>query len=66
MNHPMTASIIFVQLEEGSEVVAYVAYGPSGDKQKTVRVELQLGTMSDATDMQMWMQMCAASVCDEL
>jgi len=66
MKYPMTASVILVQLDENDPVTAYVAFGPNGDKSKTTRVELKLGTLSDATDPLMWMQMAAASVCDGL
>ena len=66
MQFPMTASVILVQLDAKDSVTAYVAYGPNGDKSKTTRVELKLGDMSDASDAEMWMQMCAAVVCDSL
>lgn len=66
MQFPMNASIILVQLDSSDSVTAYVAYGPNGHKSKTTRVELKIGTMSDASDPEMWMQMCAASVCDAL
>lgn len=66
MKYPITASVILVQLDADSDAVAYVAYGPEGDKAKQVRVELRLGTMSDASDLEMWMQMAAARVCDGL
>lgn len=66
MQYPISASVIFVQMADNDEVSAYVAYGPAGNLQKTVRVELKLGTLSDATDVLMWMQMAAASLCDGL
>lgn len=66
MNYPLTASIIFVQLDADSDAIAYVAYDRKGDAGFTVRKELKLGTLSDASDMQMWMQMAAASVCDNV
>lgn len=66
MKHPITASIILVQLDEDDSVTAYVAYEMGPEKDQRVRLELRLGTMEDATDMQMWMQMVSASVCDAL
>jgi len=66
MRYPITASIILVQLDPEHEAVAYVAYGPEGEKAKQTRVELKLTNMGDATDLDMWMQMAAARVCDGL
>lgn len=66
MKYPITASIILVQLDADSEVHAYVAYDAKDGKTTAVRVELKLGTLPDASDMDMWMQMAAASVCDGL
>lgn len=66
MRYPMTASIILVQLDDSDSVKAYVRYGVSGDKEHTVSVDLTLSDMADAIDPQMWIQMCAASVCDAL
>lgn len=65
MKYPINASIVLIQLKADSEAVAYVAYGEEGDvTQKEVRY--RLGTMPDAIDLQMWMQMAAARVCDAL
>lgn len=66
MQYPITASIILVQIEEDADVHAYVDYGPSKDRPNRMRVDLNLGTLPDAVDIQMWMQMAAASVCDGL
>lgn len=66
MQYPITATIILVQTTEDAEVRAYVDYGPSKDRPHRTHVELNIGTLPDAVDMQMWMQMAAASVCDGL
>nr|CRY97156.1 hypothetical protein [uncultured prokaryote] len=66
MKYPMTASVILVQLDADSDVVAYVAYQAEGGEEKTTRVELKLGNLPDASDTDMWMQMATASVCDAL
>ena len=66
MKYPMTASIIVVQLDPESDVVAYVTYGAKGGVTSEHRRELKLGTLSDAVDVQMWMQMMTATVCDLL
>ena len=66
MKYPISASIILCQLDETDEVHAYVAYGPADNHQKTTRLELKLGTLPDATDLTMWMQMAAATICDAL
>lgn len=66
MKYPLTASVILVQLDADSDVVAYVAYDQKGDDGFTVRQEFKLGSLPDASDMQMWIQMAAASVCDAL
>lgn len=66
MKYPITASVILVQLDADSAVTAYVAYGSEGDKSTQVRREVSLGNLPDATDLTMWAQMAAASVCDAL
>lgn len=66
MQYPITASVIFVQLHEDSDVTAHVRYEAGRDGGTTVKADYKLGTLPDAVDLQMWMQMAAASVCDAL
>lgn len=66
MQYPISASITLVQLDAEDEVHAWVSYGETASRGGSVHVELKLGTLSDAVDRLMWMQMAAASVCDAL
>ena len=66
MKYPITASIIIVQLDPEHEATAYVAYGRELPGAKQTRLELKLTDLSDATDLEMWIQMATARVCDGL
>lgn len=66
MKYPITASITLVQTDAEADVYAYVGYGYAGDKAHAIRQEINLGPLPDAVDLQMWMQMAAASVCDAI
>lgn len=66
MKYPITASVTFVQTSADRPVVAYVSVSQEGGKRRHTTQEFDLGKLSDATDLAMWMQMATASVCDAL
>lgn len=66
MKYPVTMSVVIVQLSASSPATALVSVRQDQGKTKLLAREFDLGTLSDATDVTMWAQMAAASVCDGL
>lgn len=66
MQFPITANITLIQLSPDDQVHAYVTWAVEGDVRNRSTQEFRLGTLPDAVDTDMWMQMAAASVCDAL
>ena len=66
MKYPLTMSVIIVQLSPSSPASAMVTIRQDGGKAKLLTKEFDLGNLPDATDVAMWSQMAAASVCDGL
>lgn len=66
MKYPISMSVIVVQLEPGTEAAAHVLVHSASGKVTELNTRLNLGHLRDATDIRMWAQMAAASVCDGL
>lgn len=66
MKYPITGSITFVQISASTPVHAWVSIRTEDGKVQSISTEMDLGNLSDATDIHMWAQMAAASVCDAL
>jgi len=66
MEHPVSMSIIVVDMGTGFPPSAQVTYGHANGTEPYHTVKFDLEPMDDATDIQMWAQMAAARVCDRL
>jgi hypothetical protein len=66
MKYPIVASITVVQISPNHSAHAWVTVETERGKTQSIKTELDLGNLPDATDPVMWSQMVAASVCDAL
>lgn len=66
MKHPVSMSIIVVDMGTGFPPSAQVTYGYANGSEPYTTVKFDLDSLDDATDMRMWAQMAAARVCDGL
>lgn len=66
MQYPISMSIIIVQMNASDAAAAQILVHSANGKVTEISTRLDLGKLGDATDIRMWAQMAAASVCDGL